>query len=379
MSEDERYGEGRFVDPDVGLLEGEAAEQAVPPDREKAEGSAAHDVWKGIPSSDGGRAREDPTYYERPVLKEPTWIWAVPAYFYAGGTAGAAAVLGAIAQIADREGLHDLVKRCRWIAAAGTATGTALLIKDLGRPERFLNMLRVFRPSSPMNMGSWVLSVAAPSAAGSALLADADGFFGRFGDTAGLAAGAAGLPLSGYTAVLLSNTAVPLWQAVRRSLPLLFISSAVSSAASLLQLLDLSELEHRIVRRYGIAGQLAELGAAELVNRDAKAVEQVGKPLEEGPSGQLWKASKALTAASLALSLLPGKSKVRRKVAALLGTAGGLAVRFAIHQAGKRSAADPRATFHQQRAGHGGREATGRQATTGPDGRRAARDTSGVS
>src|SRR5437660_10347067 len=34
-----------------------------------------------------------------------------------------------------------------------------LLIKDLGRPERFLNMLRIFKVKSPMSIGSWCLLV----------------------------------------------------------------------------------------------------------------------------------------------------------------------------------------------------------------------------
>ncbi len=389
MSEDDareqdapgRYGEGRFIDPRVGVLAGEASEQVVPGDRDRMEGSVAFDVWGEVPSRDGRRARErdgtegaedaGPTYYDRPVIKEPTWVWAVPAYFYAGGAAGAAAVLGAVAQVADREDLHGLVTRCRWIGATGGAVGTALLIEDLGRPSRFLNMLRVFRPTSPMNVGSWILSAASSLTAGSAVLAGADGVLGAAGDVAGLGAGVAGLPLAGYTAVLLSNTAVPLWQATRRSLPLLFMSSAVASAASLLELTDLSEREGRIVHRFGVAGRIGELAAATAVQHDADVVPRVGKPFHEGLSGALWRTSKAFTGASLALSVVPGRSPWKRKAGALLGTAGAIMLRFAVFHAGKASTRDPRATFDQQRAGRGGAEATGIAAVTGPDGRRA--------
>jgi formate-dependent nitrite reductase membrane component NrfD len=364
------YGEGRFIDPAVGLLTGEASDQKVPQDRDRVEGTAPYDVWGDVPSRDGGR-RAEPTYYDRPAIKEPTWVWAVPAYFYAGGAAGAAAVLGAVAQAADREGLHELVKRCRWVAALGDAVGVALLIEDLGRPDRFLNMLRVFRPSSPMNVGSWVLSASSTLAAGSALLADADGALGAAGDTAGLGAGVAGLPLAGYTAVLISNTAVPVWQATRRSLPLLFVSSAVASAASLLEFTRLTEREARIVHRYGLAGKAAELASTVAVERDAGVVERVGRPLYEGLSGTLWRAAKALTGASLALSVLPGKARWKRRLGAVLGTAGAISLRFAVFHAGKASTRDPRATFQQQRAGRGAAEATGLAAVTGPGGRRA--------
>src|SRR5204863_2776037 len=147
--------------------------------------------------------------------------------------------------------------------------------------------------------------------------------------------------------------------------------SAVASAASLLELLGLSEREERIVHRFGIAGKIAELAAATAVQRDADVVGRVGKPFHEGLSGALWRASKALTGASLALSLVPRGAPWKRKVGALLGTAGSIMLRFAVFHAGKASTRDPRATFEQQRAGRGGAEATGVAAVTGPDGRRA--------
>jgi formate-dependent nitrite reductase membrane component NrfD len=368
---DGRYGRGRNIDPEVAVLAGEGSEQRVPDRRAEAEGAAPFDVWKEVPSRDGRRPQEEMTYYERPVLKEPTWIWAVPAYFYAGGAAGAAAVLGMVAELADEDDLEGLLIRCRWISAVGDVVGTGLLIEDLGRPDRFANMLRVFRPTSPMSVGSWILAVSTPSSLVSVLFRKRQGLLGVVGRGGGLTSGMAGLPLSGYTAVLLSNTAVPVWQATRRSLPLLFVSGAVSSAASLLDLMDLGEREERIVRRYGLAGKLGELASTIAVEREADDVEQVGRVLHEGVSGALWRAAKALTAASAALSLFPGKSKARRKLSGVLGTLGAVALRFAIFEAGKRSASDPRATFTQQRAGHGAMETTGTAAVTGPDGTRA--------
>jgi formate-dependent nitrite reductase membrane component NrfD len=367
-------GDGRNIDPAVGILEGEASEQKVPSHRTGTEGSAPFDVWPGPAPGDGGPTPwkdRDATYYDRPVLKRPVWIWAVPAYFYAGGAAGAAAVLGTTAQLLGREEHEGLITRCRWVSAIGGAVGTGLLVYDLGRPERFLNMLRVFRPSSPLNVGSWVLATAGPLMAASAVLSGTEGALGTVGDVAGLGAGVVGLPLSAYTAVLLSNTAVPVWTEARRTLPSLFVASAMTSAASLLELMNLSPREVKVVHRFGVTARVAELIAMAALEREVGRVEHVRKPLKEGKSGLLLKVAKVATAASLVLSLLPGKRKDKRTLAALLGTAGALCHKFGVFYAGQPSALDPKATFRMQRAGHGGAEVTGRAAVTGPDDRRA--------
>ena len=143
-------GDGRHIDPRLGRLEGEGADQRTGGD--KAEDLRPYTTWTQqatTPSPEAG-----PTYYDRPVLKEPVWIWAVPAYFYAGGLAGASAILAEACESLVDEGAEDLVARARWIAALAGATGSALLVHDLGRPERFLHMLRVFRPTSPMSIES---------------------------------------------------------------------------------------------------------------------------------------------------------------------------------------------------------------------------------
>jgi polysulfide reductase-like protein len=362
-------GDGRNIDPTMGVLEGEGSDQRVPEERDRAEGAAPYAVWEAPPSPAGraeGPAATEPTYYDRPVLKQPVWIWAVPAYFFTGGMAGAAAVLGATAQASGRSELSGLVTRCRWIAVSGVAVGTGLLIHDLGRPDRFLNMLRVFRPSSPLNVGSWVLASAGPLTAASAILSRAEGLLGEVGDAAGFAAGAVGLPLAGYTSVLLSTTAVPVWSEIRRSLPWQFVASAVTGAASLLQLMKLNPREESIVRRFAVAGAGADLAAGRAIDRDAGRIAGVGDPLHEGRAGSLLKAAKAMTAGSLAINLLPGRARWKRTFAGVMGVLGSAATKFGVFYAGQPSAQDPRATFRQQRAGHGAAEVTGRVAVTGP-------------
>jgi formate-dependent nitrite reductase membrane component NrfD len=312
-------------------------------------------VW-GRPALGASTDVHGATYYERPTLKEPTWIWTVPTYFFAGGAAGGAALIAAAAQLADRDGLEGLIRRARWVGAIGGMAGSVLLIADLGRPDRFFNMLRVFRPSSPMSVGSWSLAAAGLLTAGSAVINAPGTPLRPVGDVLGLGAGAVALPLSTYTAVLLSNTAVPLWQQIRRSLPVLFASSAVSSSASILDLLPATPRESRILRAYGIAGRLGELFSAPIVKREASRVPRVAAPLHDGVSGALWRASQFLNIAGLALSVLPTRRRGPRIAAAVAGIASGLTLRFAVMRAGKLSSMDPHATFQQQRAGLGAAE-----------------------
>ncbi|MDQ6748466.1 MAG: polysulfide reductase NrfD, partial [Candidatus Dormibacteraeota bacterium] len=163
-----------------------------------------------------------PGYHGQPILKEPVWTWEIPAYFFAGGLAGASAGL---AYGAHLRGQPELARRAWAAALTGVAVSPALLISDLGRPERFLNMLRMFKLTSPMSVGSWVLSVSSTTTAVAALNA----FTGRLAGPAAVArplAALFGLPLSTYTGALLANTAIPVWHEARRQLPVLFASGA---------------------------------------------------------------------------------------------------------------------------------------------------------
>ena len=289
-----------------------------------------------VPPAD---APPDPTYYGKPVLKQPVWIWTVPLYFYVGGVSGAALVLGGVARLWGDPGLHPLVRKSHLVGFVGGGIGSVLLIADLGRPERFLAMLRVLKLRSPMSIGSWVLAIAPPCAGAAALFHD------RISSTL---AGVLGIPLAGYTAVLLSNTAIPVWNETRGTLPFLFMASAAASAAQVLKLFELPPQARTVVNTFGLAGSIVELAAGHMVEQQAGRIPAVGKPFHEGLPGILWKASKVLTVAGIAFSIFP-RSKRAYRTAAILGTAGAIAMRFAIFHAGKASALDPRATFHAQR------------------------------
>jgi hypothetical protein len=341
--------DGRDIDPRMGTLAGEASHMEVrtPAEANPLHGASPHTVGAV------GAAGHEASYYGLPALKPPVWKGYIPAYFFLGGAAGAAAAVGAAAQLAGGPSMRGLVMKARLVAAFGTAAGAVLLVLDLGRPARFLNMMRVFRPTSPMNLGTWVLSAAGAGSAGALVLGRS-----KVGDAAGILAGAAGLPLATYTAVLIANTAVPVWQGASASLPVLFGASASTSAASILELMPLRPAEARAVRVLGVAAKIADLAAARSMERELGPAR--ARPLREGPSSMLWRAASAMTAASLVLSLLPLRSRGARTLTGLLGAAGSLTLRFAVASAGKASAADPRATFEPQRAARDAR----RQATT---------------
>jgi DMSO reductase anchor subunit len=283
------------------------------------------------------------SYYDRPVLKEPVWSWEVPAYFFAGGLAAGSAMLAAAADLLGRP---DLARRGRIAAAAGATVGGGLLVADLGRPARFLNMLRVAKPTSPMSVGSWVLTLFGP-AAGIAALSDVLGVFPRAGRVAGLAAGALGPALGSYTAVLLANTAVPAWHEAGRELPFLFVGGASATSGALAVMLA-PVGEAGPARRLALVGAAMEMSAARAMERNLP--EDVAGPYRAGRAGTLTKTAFGLTAAGTTLIASWGR---RRRLGAVVGgalvMAGALVERYAVMDAGRASARDPGSTIVPQR------------------------------
>jgi formate-dependent nitrite reductase membrane component NrfD len=338
----------RDIDTTIGLLEAEGAQQQATSEDEHLE-QLVLAPWQQVP----GAVEDQVTYYGLPMLKPSVWSIDIPLYYFLGGTAGAALTLGAALQLASprrQRGWRRISAICHWTGILGSTMGAGFLIHDLGRPSRFLYMMRVFRPTSPMNIGVWILSGAAPTAIATGWLVNRRGLLGRVGELAGYLSGVFGAALAGYTGVLVANTAIPVWQATRRWLPVLFAASSAASAASIIDLAFPSETAHRVTRIFGLAGRVTELVAAQQVERMASAIPKVGEPLRSGAASRCWKAASALTAASLLLSLVPGKAKRTRQAAGILGAAGSLCLRLAIHSIGNASARDPRASFQQQRA-----------------------------
>ncbi len=303
-----------------------------------------------VPSGPAGgprsrRRRDEPefrSYYGLPVINKPVWESPdIPGYLFLGGLAGAGALMGALSQVTGRRRLAMAMKVA---AALGGQVSMVALVHDLGRRTRFLNMLRVFKVTSPMSVGSWLLAGFVPAAtvsAGSAVT----GAFPALGGLATMGAAVLGPPVATYTAALISNTAVPAWHEGHKTMPFVFVSSALTSAAGF-GLAAAPVAETGLLRPLGAAAGLAEVALSKSMEKQTGIV---GEAYHEGKAGSYMKLAEALTVAGALLSLLSGKSRLRRTVAGAALLAGSACTRFGIFEAGIASAEDPRYTVVPQR------------------------------
>ncbi len=301
----------------------------------------------------GGRKRRREqaftSYYGRPIVREATWQSTdIAGYFFLGGLAGASSVLAAGAQLTGRP---QLARPLKLGAAGAIHLSLVALIHDLGRPARFLNMLRVFKPTSPMSVGVWVLFAYAPAATAAAL--------GELTGTGELgrrvrplaSAGTAGAALLGpavasYTAALVATTATPAWHEGHREMPFVFVGSAASAAAGL-GLLTAPVAQNGPAVRMAAIGAAGELTAVKLLER---RIGMVAETYHEGRAGKLMRTAEALTVAGVTGALTLGRRN--RWAAALSGAAlltASACARFGIFEAGLASARDPRYTVEPQR------------------------------
>jgi formate-dependent nitrite reductase membrane component NrfD len=282
------------------------------------------------------------SYYGRPIIKQPAWkVPDVPAYLFLGGLAGSSAMLGTLGGLTGRPAL---ARTARVAAAGASIASVGALIHDLGRPMRFLNMLRVIKPTSPLSVGSWILAPFSGLASASAASA-VTGLLPRLGTAAGAAAAGLGPAMCTYTAVLLADTAVPAWHEAYRELPFLFGGSALTSGAGT-ALIATPLAEQGPARRMGLVGAAMELTAARRVEH---GLGLVGEPYREGRPGKLLRAGRTLTAVGAGLSLLGRRSRAASALAGAAYLAAGLCTRFGVFQAGQASAADPKYVVVPQR------------------------------
>jgi DMSO reductase anchor subunit len=293
--------------------------------------------------SDGPNPTDFRSYYGAPILNQPVWKSPdIPGYFFLGGLAGASSALAAGLQVRGRSGL---ARRLKIGAVAAVSAGAAALVHDLGRPARFANMLRVFKPTSPLSVGSWLLSAYGP-AAGVAAVSDLTGTWRRTGVAATAAAAVLGPAVASYTAALVSDTAVPAWHEGYREMPFVFVGSAASAGGGL-GLILASDDERGPAARLAVSGAALELGASRALRR---RLGPIGEPYERGRAGRYMRAAEVLTGAGLLGATF---ARRRRAVAAAAGgalLAGSACTRWAVYHAGMASANDPRYVVVPQRA-----------------------------
>jgi hypothetical protein len=275
-------------------------------------------------------------------MKPPVWKTPdVPLYLFLGGAAGTSSLLGAFA---DLSGRPALAKVTRITAGGGALASVVFLVHDLGRPERFLHMLRVFKPTSALSVGTYILSPFSAAAAGTAV-AELLGWFPRLKRFGGLVAALFGGPMSTYTAVLLANTVVPSWQGFHEKLPFVFAGSAMAAGGGIAMVFTPLE-EAGPAQRMAAVGAALELAMVHQVENDESIVSE---PYHLGRAGKLMRAAKACTASGLGLNVLAGRTRLGAVASGTLLAAGSLLTRFGVFDAGMASARDPKYTVIPQR------------------------------
>lgn len=312
---------------------------------------------------------EQEAYYDYPVLKQPFWGWEISLYFFFGGLAAGCYVIATIASLFGSREDRAVARTGYYLSLLALLPCPLLLVKDLGRPERFLNMLRLFKVKSPMSMGVWgLLMFSLFSGVTAAIQAARDGIFGRWWATRWLAAWPQkllaipgsffGMFLGGYTGVLLAATSVPLWSR-SKLLGAVFVSSAMSTSTALISLVlriagaPLHVL-HKLERLEWVALLVEMSGLLAFLRGSGRAARPlVGDgPTEHGP--RFWRfvfgGGLALPWFLQTLTLLGGRKSKKRHtgrglVISLLVLLGGYFLRRTMIEAGHTSSKDARTTL----------------------------------
>lgn len=339
---------------------------------------SAHDIVERLATLTTGytpnpqEEQQEVSYYDAPVLKQPIWRWEIIWYFFFGGLAAGSYVIASIAALFGSREDRAVARTGYYLSLLALLPCPPLLIKDLGRPERFLNMLRIFKVKSPMSMGVWgLLGFSFFSGTAAAHQAARDGYLGRWWGARILAAlpqKLLALPgvgfgtfLGGYTGVLLAATSIPLWSR-SKLLGAVFVSSAMSTSSALISLvLRLSGAPasalHKLERMEWAALLVEMTGLFAFLRGSGRAARPlVGNgPAEHGLT--FWRfvfgGGLALPFLLQTLSLLSGSSKrrtsVRGVLISLLVLTGGYFLRRTLIEAGHTSSADARTTLWNAR------------------------------
>lgn len=296
------------------------------------------------------------SYYGLPVIKAPHWRWLVITYFFFGALAGGGFLVGTVADFFSRD--RALVRAARYLSMAAILPSPPLLILDLGRPERFLNMLRIVKLRSPMSLGSWALSglgMVSGIVSGLQLLSDLRGKptlpgLSRVVEVLGAPFA---IFVCGYTGVLLAITNVPIWARNTYLLGPTFVASAFSSTfAALSLILSLAGGRKGTGVKLARAETIAITAELSLLLAGLARLGKLGRPLTAPPLGLIfWPGTVGL---GLITPLLlqfsgPARGKERslglRLLASLLVMSGSYSLRMLMIFAGRRSAERPEDYF----------------------------------
>jgi hypothetical protein len=304
--------------------------------------------WSYLYKDDTGYKAEERALGETPpisqighgMMKPPVWTWEVPLYFWTGGMASGAAF---VALACDVAGDERAARISRLVSLAALAPSPALLVLDLGRPSRFLNMLRIVKTRSPMSMGAWALTVFG-NLAGAAVGLDL--LHRRQAKAVGGANAIVGGYLGSYTGVLLAATAVPLWSRSRLFLGPIFVCTATATGAAACRLAIIAAGESQESTRVALNRiQAAAMGAELLLSviNERRLDERIARPLDS----RLMKLAKWGVRAGLALQATRRPSLSH--VASVVYLGAGLAFRYAWVRAGVASATDDEAVAFANR------------------------------
>ena len=293
------------------------------------------------------------SYYGRSVVKPAPWKHDIAAYLFSGGLAAGSSLLAAGADLTGRPALR---RTARLTSIASLGFSVAALVHDLGRPSRFLNMLRVAKLTSPMSVGTWILSVHGPLA-GAATAAEVAGMLPaswqrgpvalvlKLGRPAGLVAALTAPPVAAYTAVLLADTATPSWHTAYKELPFVFCASAAAASGGM-GMIGSPVDQAGPARTFAVGGAVLELAAEQRMER---SMGLAAEPLHQDRAGRLMRASRALTVAGAVGAVLGRRNRALSALSGAALMAGSLCTRLGVFEAGLQSARDPKYTVVPQR------------------------------
>ncbi|MFD1911041.1 NrfD/PsrC family molybdoenzyme membrane anchor subunit [Halodurantibacterium flavum] len=299
------------------------------------------------------RPYDGETYHGMPAVKASHWDWTVSSYIFLAGLGGGAQALATIAHASDPARFGPMRRNARFLGTLGSSLGALLLIKDLKTPRRFHHMFRIFRPTSPMSFGTYILSKFGALSAFASLgeLLPRIRPLRPLTEAAQMGAAVTGTGAATYTASLLSATSNPHWAATPRALGVKFAASSMALAAAALAMGERIAGRDRNARPLEAVAMLSTLvqfiaGLRAKKGRDDKGV---GPAMKDSAQEKMLTTADTVLAGAVPLGLYMlsrgagGHARGLALAASATVLVGGFLVRHATLYAGHEAARRPRA------------------------------------